>query len=106
MSDKLVAISARLEAATPGPWRVVDKGDFLESDAGPIADLRYFHIPDNEKNADFIAHAPTDISWMAEEIKQLRAELAAERDVLTGLGKEIDRLRKIESEFIALVDLP
>ena len=94
MTDKLPEILARLEAATPGPWAVYRNRRQLISDrqrrlqvtrlddkgAGPIATV---HVPygdtgangaylEREGNVEFIANAPTDISWLLGEVGRLR----------------------------------
>ena len=94
MTDKLAEIQARLEAATPGEWVWSSSygdggGQFLrlENDVNEVViDAEgggFLSLSDGDFN--LIQYAPTDIRRLL---------------------NEIDRLRKIESEFIALVDLP
>lgn len=75
MSIDLEAISARAEAATPGPWETLDNiTTAVWSGGNPIA-LTYQSMPD----ADFIAHAREDIPALLAEVKRLNIVLQDER---------------------------
>lgn len=81
-------IKARCEAATPGPWTACGEdrggckcgfvwepaGDWTVASCGSDDD---FEIPDEvvKANAQFIAHARTDIPALIERIEQLEAEV-------------------------------
>ena len=82
--EQLAAIETRLEAATPGPWSfvwahsagLVAKGDYPPHDItsrnlGPFE----WVIDGDAKDDDliFIAHAPTDIRALLDEVERLRA---------------------------------
>ena len=80
---RLDEIRARCEAATPGPWNAIDKGNTVPSYA-----IRHFAVGEKCVNvasgispktgdADFIAHARTDVPDMLDEIERLTADLAA-----------------------------
>lgn len=72
---------------TSVPWNITDDGDFLENGEGePIADLRFFHIPDNEANAAFIVRACNSHDELLEAL-----ESAAKR--LGWLGKDTSDLQ-------------
>lgn len=67
--DRLAAIAARADAATPGPWESLDNGDRViawtgrRDDAIGIREFDYV-IPepmDSAVDAEFIAHARTDV---------------------------------------------
>lgn len=77
----LAPIKARLAAATPGPWTWV-----CHSTAG-VSEWTVFDAADHalatnrhgwRPDAEFIAHAPTDIAALLAEVERLRAELADE----------------------------
>lgn len=82
----LDAIRARAEAATEGPWAVApeDFGPHTEGDF-PVVDRRadYIgHSPDDGvragfdlPDAEFIAHARTDVPALVEEVERLRERL-------------------------------
>lgn len=94
MSIDLDAIRARVDAATPGPWRVVqehgrdiaDEGYsriWIQAEAGEQHDIADLIDDDSangsplaDENAEFIAHARQDITDLLAEVDQLRAELA------------------------------
>jgi hypothetical protein len=76
--DRIAEIRARLDAATPRPWKLhyEDGGrryeDYLlvESHDVGIAEVN----PHNSKCVDdlhFIAHAPADIAWLLEQVEEL-----------------------------------
>jgi hypothetical protein len=83
--QRLDAIRARCEAATPGEWVVIHKGNALsviaKSGAFTLNICHYSHK--DGADAEFIAHARTDVPDLLAEIERLTAELAAmtaERD--------------------------
>ena len=110
--EKLEAIEAREQAATPGPW----EKSFLSEDYGAgycmttffvkqpdgnlyrigSADTSEKYIEENS-NAEFVAHARPDVPALIAEVKRLNAEVermtreydSAVADVETLLG-EID----------------
>lgn len=62
--NRVDTIAARLKAATPGPWEVID-GDRIESPSGAlILDTEGCDWMDGGKTADLIAHAPADIATL------------------------------------------
>jgi hypothetical protein len=70
--EELQAIKARLAAAMPGPW-TIKRGRYVVSD-------RLLYDVDTscvygEDNLVFIAHAPTDIAALLDEVEKLRAKL-------------------------------
>jgi len=75
----LAAIRARLAAATPGPWRLQTCAcgavcdDAAAVKAGGVLVVECADDPD----ADLIAHAPTDLAALLDEVERLRAGLAA-----------------------------
>jgi len=70
MSDEeLAAIEARMNAATPGPW-VAHGYEVWNIENGEEA---YFIEPlPNPEDAVFIAHTPTDIAALVDEVRRLR----------------------------------
>jgi hypothetical protein len=92
MSDRIDAIKARLEAATPGPWKWVehfDRLDRLENESGAVvvgfwtvyADDAGLDVPDLDM--EFIAHSRDDVSHLLRECERLRAELNTAYDLLS-----------------------
>ena len=87
--EELAEIEARLKAATPGPWRynkskcyrpgtngaqavVTDQEAVFASADGPtIALTGNVDDPQSMADADFIAHAPTDIAALLAEVRRL-----------------------------------
>jgi len=83
MTDRLAEIKQRRAAVTPQPWehRFGDKGNVHGVYFGPttqqcIAPLvggrGNFGAEEEHANAQFIAHAPSDIAWLIEEVERLR----------------------------------
>ena len=92
--EQLAAIRARAEAATPGPWRVVED---IEWGTG-AAEYHWYRYVDgptdygdeygyeyqilSREDAAFIAHAREDIPALVAEVERLQAELARVRPVV------------------------
>ena len=96
--DELAAIRARLDAATPGPWHwdeypvpalhgVGGSPDTYEYEAEVIEATHtggcgcraecYLDLTIDRSDAEFIAHAPTDLADLLTEVDRLTADLAA-----------------------------
>jgi len=81
----LSAIRARLDAATPGPWRhdethgagyiVASRG--VDAEEPLIAEVAAGE-PIDSANAAFIENAPTDIAALLAEVERLRREVPPE----------------------------
>ncbi len=93
MPDRLAEIHARLDAATPGPW-IANKRTHRNGDYGWVAEIWGSlnggggALPAvclaNEvsgDDADLIAHAPADISWLLDEVERLTARVRIYEDV-------------------------
>lgn len=75
--DRLQEISARLDAATPGPWlndREWHQVEFVEWPGSEYLKPYRGHVAAVgwPGNADLIAHAPADIAWLLNEVERLR----------------------------------
>lgn len=62
-------IEARLNAATPGPWKLKRSFDYVT--IGPLPELKD-NCEGNEDDYAFIAHAPTDIAYLLEKVKRMK----------------------------------
>lgn len=103
--DRLAAIQARCAAATPGPWNIHQRPDELTPDYIWSQHKHAWNEEDEEynviafprsceygygcdehiqKDAEFIAHARSDIPWLLARVR----ELDAERDRLAADLKE------------------
>ena len=89
MSDDLNvdAIGARADAATPGPWRALGTGVrggdhwYVVDSTESIASIHANDGSDEdqrERDAEFIAHARTDIPALIARVRELEAELATD----------------------------
>lgn len=93
----LDAIRERLQAATPGPWTVQNStlnGHILTRCVGPndlasdddcVAELDVREGGLDAADADFIAHAPTDITQLLAHIDQLTQRLTAAEAAFPGI---------------------
>lgn len=79
---------ARAEKATEGPWTSDDDIIVLDGKRAPVTDCEWGSREQSGVNADFIAHARTDLPALAQSHEELRA---LERD----LGGAYVRLRHI-----------
>jgi hypothetical protein len=99
----IAAIRARLAAATPGPWRVHSRGDVALIDprqwpAWAVADDPDGGEDDFERlvaeataaDADLIAHAPTDLAALLDEVERLRAQVDDYRTLAAGMVRLLD----------------
>ena len=66
VSDRLSAIRARLDAATPGPDGRLRRVQPTPQPWGPPLTYEV-----DKPDADFIAHAPADIAWLLEQVDEL-----------------------------------
>jgi len=95
----LPAIRARVDAATEGPWRIADPLPGLQS--GESGSPRYDIEPDGiatqlsglvewriPADADFIAHARTDVPALLDALATAQAELAASQAVIAAVRLE------------------
>jgi glutathione S-transferase len=77
--DRIAAIRARLEAATPGPWTIWDdpldieicNDDYSATHMHAVAKLENIS-PQVKRNAQFIAQAPEDIAYLLAELDKAR----------------------------------
>ena len=75
--QRLAAIRARADAATPGPWQSECEGDLVT--AGPLsltlADFTWRRKP-NPADAPFVARARDDVPWLLALVAELRGLLS------------------------------
>lgn len=84
----MAAIEGRANAATPGPWVVVPRNPDIDPDYPPfvgfVRNEAGWWDDDStllsSENAEFIAHARTDIPALVAEVRRLRAALAVYGD--------------------------
>jgi hypothetical protein len=82
---RILSIAGRTTAATPDPWGYVrPSGVICAPDTSDVAHC--LHGPD----AVFIAHAPSDLPWL---LDQLQTAQAAHRVVQAQLQRRLDWLR-------------
>ena len=101
MSEQTKAIRARLEAATPGPWRMSDE----ESIVGPgweeiVGGKDFFFWSDGDQR--LIAAAPDDLRYLLAEVAAAEAR-GAEREramVAAWLRKEVARHDDYDTEAV------
>jgi hypothetical protein len=73
MSARLDAIEARLEAATPGPWRASVDGPYqmrvAETDTMNVYASVNVEIDMQTDDAELIAHAPSDLALLLKLVR-------------------------------------
>lgn len=108
----LKAIRARLDAATPGPWKHENKGQ----DHRVITPTgRQWNIGDaiyhaEDRDAEFIAHAPTDIAALIEALEKCKEALWPfanihekcwdTQDLITGQGSSQKAQQTLKEVFV------
>ena len=85
MKVDLDAIKARLQAATPGPWK--DTGwSSIKAATGDWVCQFFDKLEISQRrtkaNLHFVAHAPEDITTLLAEVERLRAQVNDLRDAL------------------------
>ena len=111
--DKLAEIEARLAAATSEPWELETLGGDVKKYGhyvykggwGAVAvcpkESPQFSI--HHRNMSLIAHAPTDMRALLDEVKALRHDIARHVQITSDQAEEIDRLRGLELERVAVL---
>lgn len=115
--DDLNAIRARVEAATPGEWRVEWDGEYDQelfpceiSARESRSSTAFEKVCDveelSEADADLIANAPTDLRALLAEVKRLRAEVQQERDYSAALIADQDALCRAAQNVVDTAERP
>ena len=78
---RLNEIEARASAISPGPWSATTRV-IRDSQGYCIAVAERFDKEQAEVDALFIAHAPTDILDLADEVRRLRQLLGERRETI------------------------
>lgn len=81
-TERTARIAARTEATTPGPW--VARGDRHWKVVNGLSREAPVNIVPTIRacDADFIAHAPEDISWLLDKVAALTALVGAQVEVI------------------------
>ena len=124
-TTRLNEIKHRVYLATKGPWKAVKKSDFKgenwpvawstgvsytpeeDTEAGVYITTDSVHASELDgdalTDAEFMAHARTDIPDLVEEVERLRAVAEAQREVIEALERipEIEKMREWEKMRMA-----
>ena len=89
--ERLQAIRARCEQATPGPWSWAPGYVLVSARGDRILVLDYTYGPRQltEADAEFVAHAREDVPALLEEVERLQAEVRALRRRLRELREQL-----------------
>ena len=98
--EQLLAIKARAEAATPGPWGIEHVERRIWGGSERVCFLFGQDRRQNENNGVFIAHARQDIPDLLAEVERLRAEVARLKDEVASLEQELKFSGETECELI------
>lgn len=106
MSDRVQEIRDRLDAATPGPWRVLedDWDGYAVADRSQGIGTAYIASEmqqghdEGKSDAAFIANAPDDVAWLLDELAKYK------RGGKT-LGEMVDQLTQDQLDATGLHDL-
>lgn len=69
-TDRIAGITARCEAAAPGPWATGINALIVDANGKAL-----FFGPHGKDNAAFIAYARDDIPWLLEQLATLTTEM-------------------------------
>lgn len=73
--DEIAAIRERADKATPGPWVAADDDETtLAIDAPNVGLFAWLDAEKHYEDAEFIAHARSDVPALLDEIDRLTAE--------------------------------
>lgn len=103
-TDRLDAIEARKNAATPGPW-FREYGDVITAHPDPRDVEEGYDDPRNARvvrraphlaqkerqginDAEFIANAPADVAWLLAELRKRDAQLDAVRELAADAAEQ------------------
>jgi len=109
----IAAAKKRCEAATGGPWLVTDRNEAGDRYVGPAEEYVAIVVRDalarlmTDANAEFIAHARTDLPAALEALEEAKGLIAALRLQIWNEGNSttellLDRAREIEAKDRAL----
>jgi hypothetical protein len=114
--ERLDAITARLDAATPGPWEAYDanEGEWPPRPMWCVANDAFHNPPEDEdapwlavevhtgvkRDAEFIANAPADIAYLLTELQKRDDALAGVGALAKQYDSEADRLTVKAKGFI------
>lgn len=74
--EQLAEIEARANAATPGPWVQSQRDTWMVyRDGGGTPEVDVGGGYDTKENANFIAHARSDVPALVAEVRRLRVAL-------------------------------
>lgn len=104
--ERLLAIKARAEAATPGPFKVFYRAlDFhsgfyesLWAEGQKEVICAVSHGKNDRADAEFLAHAREDVPALLAEVERLRAEVKSLNSIVESMSENIASLDK-ELEF-------
>lgn len=94
MNERIEQIKARLDKATPGPWEIlsaVTQPPTIGTSSGIAIAHGY-----RRETAEFIAHAPDDLKFLLEAVKESEERLKEEYRI-NGMGAQ--RELKLETQF-------
>ncbi len=119
MNDRLKEIKARLEEATPGPWRwEMDRHTALRGPNHQDVFHTYGYermgdrgdsgltIDEEDPDAILIANAPTDIAWLVQRVEELEKDRKRLRDNFNIMQEEHAKARMMGRAIYELFPIP
>lgn len=104
------AARARCEAATPKPWAVTDRNAAGDRYVGPVDEYVAIVVRSavndlpTEANADFIAHARSDLPAALEALEEAQGKLLAVKGRLLEIVEECEEIGEDPSYLFSMIE--
>lgn len=101
--ERLAAIQARCDAASPGEWQA-ERGLSLQPDVA-LENGAWIAETHHMSDAEFVAHAREDVPWLLAQVRLLAGSLAREQATAARLRAALDWRTAPDDDTTTAVDL-